>query len=80
VDRFVDRGRRGRWTFVEEIVGYAGDRFEHGGVIEGIFSYFIEGVEDAQGREHSEDLGAIARQLHYLIIEEIQLKERPHLF
>lgn len=79
MDRFVDGGRRGRRAFVEEVIGYTRDGFEHGGVIESIFANFVESIEYAERRKHGEDLSPVAWQFDYLIIEEIELKEGPHL-
>lgn len=75
----MDGGRRGRRAFVEEVIGYTRDGFEHGGVIESIFANFVESIEYAERREHGEDLSPVAWQFDYLIIEEIELKEGPHL-
>lgn len=76
----MERCGWGRRTLIEQSIWNSRYSFEHRSVVEGIFSYFVKGIKNAQRWKHTEDLSPVAWQFDYLIIKEIQLKKRSHLF
>ncbi len=72
-------GRRRR-TFIEQTVGNARHCLHHGGIVVGVLAHLVQSVEDAQRREHAEDLRTISWLFADRIIEEIELQELSEPF
>lgn len=76
---FVVDGSEGEWhgrrrrTFVEQTVRDARHCLHHSGIVVGVLAHFVQSVEDAQRREHAEDLCTISRLFDDRIVEEIEL-------